>query len=144
MNIKGKSVHWGTMVVVVGSWLGAMIMLLVMYDMMLSMRAMRGHMEGMAQHIQGMSGNMTAMRQDMGHMTGYMEVMSIEFTEVDEHMWNMYQLMSEDLDQMRYSMQTMAPSVSSMGPVMRSMGYDMNRGVDSFTNPASYLWNMMH
>jgi hypothetical protein len=55
----------------------------------------------------------------------------------------MYKLMSDDLDAMRQSIQMMAPSVSTMGPTMYWMRRDMNRGVDSFTNPAGYIQNMM-
>ena len=69
--------------------------------------------------------------------------MQREFTEVDEHMSHLYKLMSDDLDAMRQSMQAMTPSIATMGPVMNRMGVDMNRGVNSFTNPAEYMWNMM-
>ncbi|MEJ2622009.1 MAG: hypothetical protein P8163_17680 [Candidatus Thiodiazotropha sp.] len=40
-------------------------------------------------------------------------------------------------------LQVMTPSVATMGPTMNHMGSDMNRGVDSFTSPGTYMWNMM-
>jgi hypothetical protein len=55
----------------------------------------------------------------------------------------MYKLMSEDLDQLSKSVQIMAPSVSTMGPNMNQMRYDMNRGINSFTNPADFMQNMI-
>ena len=58
-------------------------------------------------------------------------------------MYDMYKLMSEDLDQLSKSVQIMAPSVSTMGPNMNQMRYDMNRGINSFTNPADFMQNMM-
>ena len=73
-----------------------------------------------------------------------MRVMKREFIEVDQHMYDMYQLMAEDLDALRYSVQTMAPSVATMGPNMNQMRYDMNRGVDSFTNPVDFMDNMFN
>lgn len=61
---------------------------------------------------------------------------------MDQHMYDMYQLMSEDLDGLRASVDQMAPSVSTMGPNMERMRFDMNRGVNSFTSPSSYMKNM--
>ena len=52
-------------------------------------------------------------------------------------------LMSEDLDEMRQSMQVMAPSVATIGPSLTRMGYDMHRGVNSFTKPTDYMRNML-
>ena len=54
MNIKEKQINWSMVGIVLGSWLGAMVMLFVMYDMMLSMRAMRGYMGDMSQDMKEM------------------------------------------------------------------------------------------
>ena len=65
-----------------------------------------------------------------------------EFIEVDQHMYDMYQLMSKDLDELRASVDLMAPSVSTMGLNMERIRFDMNRGVNSFTLPDNYMRNI--
>lgn len=140
--------------------LGGGLMMGIMYDMMLSMRAMRTAMVEMNQSmlamrggIAGMSEDMRAMRGDMGAMNATMAVMgknisdidiiAREITEIDLHVSNMYGLMAEDLDTLAKSVSLMAPSVATMGPVMHNMGVDMNRGINSFTNPMDFMNGMM-
>jgi len=77
-------------------------------------------------------------------MSDNVKGMNKEITEIDEHMWDMYKLMSEDLDGLRNAVDFMAPSVSTMGPNMNQMRYDMNRGINSFTNPATFMQNMFN
>ncbi|MEW8350103.1 MAG: hypothetical protein AB2687_17475, partial [Candidatus Thiodiazotropha taylori] len=69
MNIKDKKINWGVVSVVIGSWLGAMIMLFVMYDMMLSMRAMRGYMGDMSHDMREMKVSMNGMGEKISLMS---------------------------------------------------------------------------
>lgn len=71
----------------------------------------------------------------------HMASMARDMREMDAHMFCMYLSMSADMTAMRNAMSAMTPSIASMGPAMHYMGHDMNRGVNSFTNPMSYMFN---
>lgn len=146
---EGKKPNWGLAFIVAGSWLGAFVMLFVMFNMMQSMQSMSHNIQNMDNNMQSMAGNIKTMNDNMaqmnqrmasiethtGSMAADMVVMKKEFIEVDQHMSDMYVLMADDLDQMRQSMQYMTPAIVSMGG-------NINRGVSSFTSPWDYFRNM--
>ena len=156
----------------IGAVLGGGVMafmVFVMYQMMVSMQSMQGAMESMKGDMHAMTTTMAGMEKGMSAMAGDIRVMARyededgiehtmgqEISEIDRHMLDMYQLMADDLDSMRQSMQiitpemdamrrsiqVMTPSIAAMGPTMGRMGYDMNRGVDSFSSPMGYMMSM--
>lgn len=146
---EGKQTNWGLIFIVGGSWLGAFVMLFVMFNMMQSMQGMSHHiqnmdnnMQSMAGHIETINNNMAQMNHRMAKieqgtssMAGDMSIIKYEFHDEEGHINKMYGLMSEDLDQMRASMQYMTPAIVSMG-------HNMHRGVDSFNSPWNYFRNM--
>jgi hypothetical protein len=52
--------------------------------------------------------------------------------------------MSADMAAIRNAMDVMTPSIAGMGQTMGYMGRDMNRGVNSFGSPMSYMFNALH
>ena len=83
-------------------------------------------------------------------MSGDMSTMKNEFIglrvtvkDLDSNINNMYQLMSDDLDSMRSSIELMAPSIAIMSRDMNIMRNDMSRGVQSFTSPTNYIRGML-
>lgn len=156
METERQKHNWGSIVTVIGSWIGGAVMLTIMYNMMISVRDMRSDMGSMANNIRFIGEDIGAMRTafdttsenvaDMRNLVASMSEntsnMSDQFTEIDDHVYSMYILMAEDLDSMRISMQLMTPSITTIGPNIDRMGYDMNRGVNSFTNPGDFMRNM--
>jgi hypothetical protein len=66
-NSKSKG-NLGLFIIVGGSWLGAAVMLFVMYDMMLSMRSMHDNMASVSVDMKSMSGNIQTMTVSMDSM----------------------------------------------------------------------------
>ena len=90
------------------------------------------------------------MSKNIYNMSGDMKVMKDEFVglgatvqDLDKHIYDMYKLMSDDLDSMRASIEVMAPSIAAMGNDMNVMKHDMNRGIKSFTSPMNYMKGMI-
>lgn len=89
------------------------------------------------------SGLIDEVNPEQKRFESYMASMRRDMNEMDKHIFCMYLSMSADMNAMRESIAVMTPSVATMGPTMNYMGRDMNRGVNSFTSPMTYMFNAL-
>jgi len=71
-----KQKNIGLIVIVAGSWMGAAVMLFVMYDMMHSMRSMHNNMADMSTDMKTMSQDIRTMNRSMANMGSNIEQMN--------------------------------------------------------------------
>lgn len=156
--------HSPKVLIIAAAAVGGLFMGGLMFSMVMDMHRMTGAVVGMAQNVGHMTSDMTVMRKQFEAMTATVKAMNHSLNDLEINMVDMtasvismdnnmtdlegdikeiQQSIARDMSGIREDVRVMAGNVVGMNAKMGQMGVDIHRGSSSFTNPFTYMNNMM-